>query len=107
MNVFSYINNTIKITAMNNEQENLIIIKALCNPHRLAIISLLSKIKKDFCVNEIAKGVNISQSLASHQLAYLEARGVVDSKRMGQSICYMITASPRSNKLIKIIKLLN
>jgi len=90
---------------MNNMQV-MTVIKILCNPNRVAIISLLSGTKKDFCVSEIAEEVGISQSLASHQLSYLEARGVVHSTRMGQSICYMLTASSMTKKIVGVIKLL-
>ena len=82
------------------------VIKILCNPNRFAMISLLLGSKKDFCVSEIAEEVGISQSLASHQLSYLEARGVVHSMRMGQSMCYMLTVSPMTKKIIGVIKLL-
>ncbi len=91
---------------MNNMQDAMVVIKILCNPNRFSIISLLSKIKSDICVSEIAKEVGISQSLASHQLSYLEARGVVKSMRMGQSMCYMLSSLPITKKVIEITKLL-
>lgn len=91
---------------MNNFEETLKIIKALCNPKRIAIISLLSETKEDLCVNQIAKRVNISQSLASHQLAYLEGRGFVKSERMGQTICYKIAPSKEIKKILQIINIL-
>ena len=106
MNTPSYINSTIIPNNMSNMQVAMTVIKILCNPNRLAIISLLSGTKKDFCVSEIAEEVGISQSLASHQLSYLEARGVVHSMRMGQSMCYMLTASPITKKIVRVIKLL-
>lgn len=91
---------------MNNMQEAMVVIKILCNPNRFAIVSLLSGTKKDFCVSEIAEEVGISQSLASHQLSYLEARGIVSSMRMGQSMCYMLSALPITKKVVGVIKLL-
>ena len=106
MNTSSYINNTIIPNNMNNMQVAMTVIKILCNPNRFAMISLLLGSKKDFCVSEIAEEVGISQSLASHQLSYLEARGVVHSMRMGQSMCYMLTVSPMTKKIIGVIKLL-
>jgi len=106
MNTFSYINSSIIPNNMNNMQVAMTIIKILCNPNRFATISLLSGSKKDFCVSEIAKEVGISQSLASHQLSYLEARGVVHSMRMGQSMCYILTVSPVTKKIVGVIKLL-
>ncbi|MHB1316751.1 MAG: ArsR/SmtB family transcription factor [Minisyncoccota bacterium] len=91
---------------MNNMQEAMIVIKILCNPNRFAIVFLLSGTKKDFCVSEIAKEVGISQSLTSHQLSYLEARGIVNSVRMGQSMCYMLSTLPITKKVVGVIKLL-
>ena len=91
---------------MSNVQEAMIVIKILCNPNRFAIVSLLSGSKKDFCVSEIADAVGISQSLTSHQLSYLEARGVVQSMRMGQTMCYMLSTTPITKKVIGVIKLL-
>ncbi|OGI59576.1 hypothetical protein A2814_01110 [Candidatus Nomurabacteria bacterium RIFCSPHIGHO2_01_FULL_38_19] len=106
MNTFSYFNSNIIPNNMNNMQVAMTVIKILCNPNRFAIISLLSGTKKDFCVSEIAEEVGISQSLASHQLSYLEARGVVRSMRMGQSMCYMLTTSLITKKIVGVIKLL-
>src|SRR3990167_5454017 len=106
MNTFSYFNSNIIPNNMNNMQVAMTVIKILCNPNRFAIISLLSGTKKDFCVSEIAEEVGISQSLASHQLSYLEARGVVRSMRMCQSMCYMLTTSLITKKIVGVIKLL-
>jgi len=89
---------------MKKEEEALILIKTLSNPHRLAIMSLLGKSKKDMCVNEIADYIGISQSLTSHQLAYLEAREVVRGHRMGQITCYKPAKNTRTKKLLDIIK---
>jgi len=50
--------------------------------------------------------VGISQSLASHQLSYLEVRNVVTNVRMGQSRCYMMNPSPVTKKVVAVIKLL-
>jgi len=104
MKILSYINIIPK--NMNKTQVAITTIKILSNPNRFAIVSLLSKTKKDLCVNEIAESVGISQSLASHQLSYLEARGVVASMRMGQSMCYVLTNSLMKKKVVGVIKLL-
>lgn len=50
--------------------------------------------------------VGISQSLASHQLSYLEVRNVVVNVRMGQSRCCMMNPSPVTKKVVAVIKLL-
>lgn len=82
------------------------ILKILSNQNRFMIISLLADSKKDLCVNEIASKVGISQSLASHQLSYLEARGLVEGARMGQTICYELSAQSITQKTVKVIKFL-
>lgn len=89
---------------MKNLQESLSSIKILSNPNRFAIMSLLFGAKKDLCVNEIAEAIGISQSLASHHLAYLEARGVVKGHRMGQMICYTPSATLLSKKVARVIR---
>ena len=89
---------------MKNLQEASLSIKILSNSNRFAIMSLLFDAKKDLCVNEIAEAIGISQSLTSHHLAYLEARGVVEAHRMGQMICYIPSATPLSKKVARIIQ---
>ena len=106
MNTSSYINSTIIPNNMNDMQVAMTVIKILCNPNRFAIISLLSGTKKNFCVGEIAEEVGISQSLASHHLSYLGARGVVKNIRMGQSMCYILTTSLITKKIVEVLKLL-
>jgi len=89
---------------MKDLKEALDSIKILSNANRFAIMSLLFEAKKDLCVSEIAEAIGISQSLASHQLAYLEARGVVEGHRMGQMICYITSATPLSKKVARVIQ---
>lgn len=89
---------------MKNLQEALDSMKILSNANRFAIMSLLFAAKKDLCVNEIAEAIGISQSLASHQLAYLEAHGVVEGHRMGQMICYVPSATSLSKKVAGVIR---
>ena len=92
---------------MNFMQANMKIMKILCSPNRFAIIALLSKsTKEDLCVNQISQKVGISQSLASHQLSYLEASGVVVSTRMGQLVCYSLASTSLVKTILKVIKLL-
>ena len=87
-------------------QQAMVTMKILCNPNRLIILSLLLGVKKDLCVNQIAEKVGISQSLASHQLSYLEVRGIVENIRMGQTTCYVLSSSSLAKKVVKVIKLL-
>jgi len=82
------------------------VIKILSNASRFAIMKLLFNTKKDLCVHEISEKVGISQSATSHQLAYLEACGVVSSVSMGKTRCYMPTNTHIANKIKAIINLL-
>jgi len=89
-----------------SESENVLLIKILGNASRQGILRIVYGAKKDICVNEIAKLANISQSLASHQLAYLSAHGVVEGHRTGQTICYVSTKNELSKKLVKVLNAL-
>jgi len=88
------------------ERENVLLMKILGNASRQRILRIVYRAKKDICVNEIAKLADISQSLASHQLAYLSAHGVVDGHKMGQTVCYMSNENELSKKLLKILNTL-
>ena len=81
--------------------------KILADHTRLRIINLLLMARDELCVNEIADAVAISQSAASHQLAKLEANGIVSSHRMGQTICYEIKDIHIRRKMSQIIKLVS
>jgi len=81
--------------------------KILGNATRQKILRIVYGTKKDLCVNEIAERARISQSLASHQLAYLSAHGVVEGHRMGQTMCYMPAKGELSGTLVKVLKVLS
>lgn len=92
---------------MKKESENVMLMKILANVNRQKILQIVYSAKKDMCVNEISEGANISQSLASHQLAYLSAHGVIEGHRMGQTMCYMPAKGELSSKLVKVLKVLS
>lgn len=91
---------------MKNIEENIRIMKILTNSNRLCIVEVLLASKKDMCVKEIAMSVDISQSLASHQLAYLSAYEVIEGHRMGNTICYIPARNPFAQKVFRVIKML-
>lgn len=64
------------------------ILKALSNPIRLKIISLL--MNDECCVTDITNTLGISQSTSSQHLAILKNTGIVYPKRYGTKICYII-----------------
>lgn len=78
-------------------------LRMLSNANRLGIMKLILNAKNDYCVHELSEAIGISQSATSHQLAYLEARGVVKSVRIGKTKCYMPTHSSLTKKLVKVI----
>lgn len=92
---------------MKADDENILLMKILSNINRYKILHVIYEVKKDLCVKEIADLSKISQSLASHQLAYLSARGVIEGHRMGQTMCYMPAQNKLSSKLLKVLNLLS
>ncbi len=81
-----------------------LVIKMLLNASRHNLLKLLLNSKRDLCVHELSEAVGISQSAASHQLAYLEAHGVVKGVRMGKTMCYEPTNTALTKKVAKVIK---
>ena len=74
------------------------------DPTRFKILYLLYKSEDGLCVHEIADAVPISHSAASHQLSRLEDRGIVNSFREGQSVCYRFKESTYNTEIITIMK---
>ena len=106
MNTYSYmhirkIKNSIGVEKAIETSTSL---KLLSDPTRLKIICLLFANKGGLCVYEVAEEVDISHSAASHQLSKLEARGVVESFREGQTICYKIVKNSLTKDLGRVIK---
>jgi len=84
-----------------------LVMKILSNGNRYNLIKLLLHAKRDLCVHELSEAIGISQSATSHQLAYLEARGVVRGMRMGKTMCYEPTNALLTKKIAKVIESLN
>jgi predicted transcriptional regulator len=82
------------------------VVKILSNHNRFAIMQLLFGAKEDLCVNEISDAVGISQSATSHQLAYLEAYGVVEGVSYGRTKCYLPTDVELTEKISRVISAL-
>ncbi len=100
-------------TIQNNALDNNYIVKItstfklLSDPTRCKILYLLYKSDDGLCVHEIADAVPISHSAASHQLSRLEDKGVVYGFREGQLICYRLSETEYTNKIISMIKIFN
>lgn len=59
---------------------------------------------KELCVSDLSKIVGISMSATSQHLRILEMSGLVESERMGQTICYKpLLESEKVRSLITLI----
>jgi len=81
-----------------------LVVKILSNANRYNLMKLLLYTKRDLCVHELAAAVGISQSAASHQLAYLQACGIVRSVRTGKTACYLPTNTLLCRKVASVIE---
>lgn len=68
------------------------LLKALANPHRLAIVCQLTERKRS--VGELAELLKIRVSTVSQHLALLRREGLVTTQREGQTIWYSIGSVP-------------
>lgn len=64
------------------------LLRALANPHRLAIVLELGQGPR--CVHELVDALGISQPLASQHLRVLRAIHLVHSERRGREIAYSL-----------------
>lgn len=64
------------------------LLKAMSNPVRLMVLCQLAEGEKS--VGELEEVVDVSQSALSQHLALLRERGLVRSRRAGQSIFYTL-----------------
>jgi DNA-binding transcriptional ArsR family regulator len=63
-------------------------LRVISDNNRLRILCLLSK--KELCVCEIFKSLELSQNLVSHHLARLEKLSLLESRKEGTFIIYKI-----------------
>jgi len=64
------------------------LLKAMSNPVRLLVLCQLAESEKS--VGELERVVDVSQSALSQHLALLRSRGLVTSRRSGQTIFYSL-----------------
>lgn len=64
------------------------LLRALANPHRLAILLELTAGAR--CVHELVEALAISQPLASQHLRVLRAARLVQTQRRGREIAYSL-----------------
>ena len=76
-------------------------LKSLCHPIRISIVSLLSE-NKSLSVSEIHNKLDIEQAVASHHLSIMRDRGVLISQREGKNTLYSLK-SERISDIIDCI----
>ena len=64
------------------------LLRALANPHRLAILLELGHGPR--CVHELVESLGISQPLASQHLRVLKATNLVVGRRRGREVVYAL-----------------
>ena len=82
------------------DENNILLLKALANLHRLKILKLLNK--KELNVGQIEKALDLSQSALSQHLAVLRKSKLVKTRRVAQTIFYKIN----NDTVCQILKLL-
>ena len=69
---------------------------------RLKILCIIFE-KKDMCVSDIAKSLNVSVAIVSHHLKVMAGAGLLESVREGKKMCYLIPKKPFVSDLKNLI----
>lgn len=106
MKICSYIctsfnnSNMIDLTQMEQAAYTL---KAISNGTRLCVISLLAE-KEELNVSEIGEKLQCEQSLLSHHLTDMRAKGILNCRREGKN-CFYSLKNKQITKILDCIKL--
>ncbi len=73
-------------------------LKAISNGTRLCVISLLSQ-KEEMNVSQLGEELNCEQSLLSHHLTDMRAKGILNCRRDGKNCYYSL----KNKQMIQII----
>jgi len=80
-------------------------LKAISNGTRLCIISLLSN-QEELNVSRLAEQLNCEQSLLSHHLTDMRAKGILNCRRDGKN-CYYSLKNKQIAQIIDCIRTCN
>jgi len=109
MNICSYI--CIKISNMNQRNESdkmeeaAYTLRAISNGTRLCVISKLSVIE-EMTVTQLVENLHCEQSLLSHHLTDMRAKGILNCRRDGKN-CYYSLKNKQIVQIIDCIKSCN
>lgn len=78
-------------------------LKAISNGTRLCVISLLAE-KEELNVSEIGEKLQCEQSLLSHHLTDMRAKGILNCRREGKN-CFYSLKNKQITKILDCIKL--
>ncbi len=77
-------------------------LKAISHSTRLCVISLLA-VNDELNVTEIGEKLNCEQSLLSHHLTDMRAKGILNTRREGKNCYYSL----KNKQITKIIDCIN
>ena len=75
-------------------------LKAISNGTRLCVISLLSK-QEEMSVSQLNEQLNCEQSLLSHHLTDMRAKGILNCKRVGKNCFYSL----KNREIVQVLEL--
>lgn len=73
------------------------LLRALADPHRLAILATLARAEDEVCVCDFTAGLPLNQPTVSHHLKILRESGLVTCERRGTWVYYRLAADARRN----------
>src|SRR5690554_258756 len=77
------------------------LLRALANETRLCVVMQLSK-NKEMTVSELQEGMECEQSLLSHHLTDMRAKGILNCRKSGRNSYYSLK-DKRATNLLKCI----
>jgi len=76
--------------AMGDFSAEAALLKALADPHRLAILATLARAQDDVCVCDFTAGLPLNQPTVSHHLRLLREAGLISGERRGTWVYYRL-----------------
>lgn len=99
---FRVMNNILDIA---NMEEAAYTLKAISNGTRLCVISLLSQ-KEEMNVSQLGEELQCEQSLLSHHLTDMRAKGILNCRREGKN-CFYSLKNKHIVQILECIKTCN
>lgn len=95
MHEINHLKQILDIERMNEAAYTL---KAISNPTRLCVISLLAN-KEEMNVTQLGQELRCEQSLLSHHLTDMRAKGILNCRREGKNCFYSL----KNKQIVQII----